>query len=214
MTDLTPTKVEKKRHGVDQATAPTKVEYKQETLALTLPIPSQRRTRRRYQARWKPIELSTEAKDKLHACLSTLNSHNTAGKKHDIGIAYGEVLDFSPCHLVREAFDSFKLKRTVPGTTLFCSRCGRVTPVREKFQVSNTLCPARQKSTVPPRWRASAMDDVSCVSSHAFLSLTLPTWMARDMTWVWLLMVILTSPLVKKGASSMKELPLRSRFRG
>eukprot|EP00971_Amphidinium_carterae_P121173 2399933-Amphidinium_carterae.1 len=114
MMDLTPTKVEKKRHGTEHVSAPTKVEYKHDTLALTLPIPSQRKNRRRYQARWKPIELSTEARDKLHACLSTLNSHNTAGKKHDIGIAYGEVLDFSTCHLVREASDSFKLKRTVP----------------------------------------------------------------------------------------------------
>eukprot|EP00971_Amphidinium_carterae_P263659 5230928-Amphidinium_carterae.3 len=157
--DLTPTKVEKKRFCAEPASTPTKVETKKEMLALTLPVPSQRRNRRRYQARWKPIELTTEARDKLHACLSTLNSHNTAGKKHDIGIAYGEVLDFSTCYLVREASDSFKLKRTVPGTTLFCSRCGRVTPVREKFQVSNTLCPARQKSSIPPRRRASAMDD-------------------------------------------------------
>eukprot|EP00971_Amphidinium_carterae_P333733 6468619-Amphidinium_carterae.1 len=170
MSELTPTKVDKKRHGIDPASFPTKVESKRETLALTLPVPSQRRTRRRYQARWKPIELSTEARGKLHACLSTLNSHNTAGKKHDIGIAYGEVLDFSTCHLVREASDSFKLKRTVPGITLFCSRCGRVTPVREKFQASNTLCPARQKSTVPPRWRASAMDDEAFMRLQSCIS--------------------------------------------
>eukprot|EP00971_Amphidinium_carterae_P084288 1668603-Amphidinium_carterae.1 len=149
MLELTPTKVERKRHCAGPVSLPSKVESKCESLALTLPVPSQRRTRRRLET----IAI------KLHACLSTLNAHNTAGKKHDIGIAYGEVLDFTTCHLVREASESFKLKRTIPGITLFCSRCGRVTPVREKFQVSNTLCPARQKSTVPPRWRASAMDD-------------------------------------------------------
>eukprot|EP00971_Amphidinium_carterae_P243510 4835591-Amphidinium_carterae.1 len=96
-------KVEKKRFCADQAIATTKVEPQKELLALTLPVPAQRRARRRYQARWKPIELTIEAREKLHACLSSLNFHNREGKKHDIGIAYGEVLDFSPCHLVKEA---------------------------------------------------------------------------------------------------------------
>eukprot|EP00971_Amphidinium_carterae_P162977 3231521-Amphidinium_carterae.1 len=62
--DLTPTKVEKKRFCADQATVTTKGEPQKELLALTLPVPAQRRARRRYQARWKPIELTIDAREK------------------------------------------------------------------------------------------------------------------------------------------------------
>eukprot|EP00971_Amphidinium_carterae_P329624 6462208-Amphidinium_carterae.1 len=87
---------------------------RREKIALTLPIPASRRYKRRYQARWKPIELSDENHSHLHDVLTILNARNLEGKKHDIGIAHNDALDFTPCFTIHEKGDDFKLKRSVP----------------------------------------------------------------------------------------------------
>eukprot|EP00971_Amphidinium_carterae_P042404 833484-Amphidinium_carterae.1 len=138
---------------------------RREKIALTLPIPAPRRFKRRCQARWKPIELSDDTHSHLHDVLTILNARNLEGRKHDIGIAHNDVLDFTPCFTVHEKRADFKLKRSVPGFTLFCAKCGRVSPIREKFQITNTSCPIRPKSTLPPRWRTNKLTD------EAFLKL-------------------------------------------
>eukprot|EP00971_Amphidinium_carterae_P163903 3249276-Amphidinium_carterae.1 len=159
----TPTTPPKRaRVGIDPKAS---TRTRREKIALTLPIPAPRRFKRRYQARWKPIELSDDTHAHLHDVLTILNARNVEGRKHDIGIAHNDVLDFTPCFTVHEKGVDFKLKRSVPGFTLFCAKCGRVSPIREKFQITNTSCPIRPKSTLPPRWRTNKLTD------EAFLKL-------------------------------------------
>eukprot|EP00971_Amphidinium_carterae_P280866 5576009-Amphidinium_carterae.1 len=84
---------------------------------------------------------------RLHACISELNSANTDGSRHDLGVAVDGFFDFSSCQERSQFAEGVTVKKQIPGTTIFCSKCGRVAPVRERFQLAKTMC--RNRPSIP-----------------------------------------------------------------